>query len=117
MTRARIAADEIRQKSGNGNVVVKKLDLASLQSVRDLSKDIQENEDHLDILINNAGILHLPLKTQHQNNSNEKKQRYSYKQLNKRFVFTHLIYAELWMLFISCFYSTYVSVFCFSKVS
>lgn len=56
MTRARIAADEIRQMSGNGNVEVKKLDLASLQSVRDFAKDIQENEERLDILINNAGI-------------------------------------------------------------
>lgn len=56
MTKARIAADEIRQKSGNGNVTVKKLDLASLQSVRDLAKDVQENEDRLDVLINNAGL-------------------------------------------------------------
>lgn len=60
MTRARIAADEIRQRSGNGNVVVKKLDLASLQSVRDLAKDIRENEARLDILINNAGIMMCP---------------------------------------------------------
>ncbi|XP_026149181.1 retinol dehydrogenase 13 isoform X2 [Mastacembelus armatus] len=60
MTRARIAADEIRQKSGNGNVLVKKLDLASLQSVRDLAKDVQENETRLDILINNAGIMMCP---------------------------------------------------------
>lgn len=60
MTRGLIAADEIRQQSGNGNVVVKKLDLASLQSVRDLAKDVQENEDHLDILINNAGIMMCP---------------------------------------------------------
>ncbi|KAL6113336.1 uncharacterized protein ACO6RY_11652 [Pungitius sinensis] len=60
MTRARMAADEIRQQSGNGNVVVKKLDLASLQSVRDLAKDVQANEDRLDILINNAGIMMCP---------------------------------------------------------
>ncbi|XP_029313092.1 retinol dehydrogenase 13-like isoform X2 [Cottoperca gobio] len=60
MTRARIAADEIRQESGNGNVVVKKLDLASLQSVRDLAKDVQDNEERLDILINNAGIMLCP---------------------------------------------------------
>ncbi|KAK5915055.1 hypothetical protein CesoFtcFv8_000687 [Champsocephalus esox] len=60
MTKARIAADEIRQQSGNGNVVVKKLDLASLQSVRDLAKEIQENEERLDILINNAGIMYCP---------------------------------------------------------
>ncbi|XP_010754832.2 retinol dehydrogenase 13 [Larimichthys crocea] len=60
ITRARIAADEIRQQSGNGNVVVKKLDLSSLQSVRDLAKDVQENEERLDILINNAGIMMCP---------------------------------------------------------
>ncbi|XP_029904398.1 retinol dehydrogenase 13 isoform X2 [Myripristis murdjan] len=60
MTKAHSAAEEIRQCSGNGNVVVKKLDLASLQSVRDLAKDIQENEERLDILINNAGIMRCP---------------------------------------------------------
>ncbi|XP_026233714.1 retinol dehydrogenase 11 [Anabas testudineus] len=60
LTRARIAADEIRQKSGNGNVVVKKVDLASLQSVRDFAKDITENEERLDVLINNAGIMMCP---------------------------------------------------------
>lgn len=60
MTRARIAADEIRQQSGNGNVVVKKVDLSSLQSVRDLARDVEENEDRLDILINNAGIMMCP---------------------------------------------------------
>ncbi|KAM4592830.1 retinol dehydrogenase 13 [Odontesthes bonariensis] len=60
MNRARIAADEIRQKSGNGNVVVKKLDLASLQSVRDLAREVQEKEERLDILINNAGIMMCP---------------------------------------------------------
>lgn len=57
LTRARLAADEIRQRSGNGNVVVKKLDLACLQSVRDLAKDVEENEQRLDVLINNAGNL------------------------------------------------------------
>lgn len=59
LTKARLAADEIRQQSGNGNVVVKKLDLASLQSVRDLAKDVEENEQRLDVLINNAGNLQL----------------------------------------------------------
>ncbi|KAM6979552.1 retinol dehydrogenase 13 [Aplochiton taeniatus] len=60
MTRANNAAEEIRQRSGNGNVVVKKLDLASLQSVRDVAKDILDTEDRLDILINNAGIMMCP---------------------------------------------------------
>ncbi len=48
-------ADEVRKRSGNGNVVVKMLDLASLQSVRALAKDVQQTEERLDILINNAG--------------------------------------------------------------
>lgn len=60
MTKARIAADEIRQRSGNGNVVVKKLDLESLQSVRDLVKEVEEKEERLDILINNAGVMMCP---------------------------------------------------------
>ncbi|XP_043532983.1 retinol dehydrogenase 12-like [Chiloscyllium plagiosum] len=49
------AAKEIRKASGNGNVVVQKLDLASLQSVRSFANKITETETRLDILINNAG--------------------------------------------------------------
>uniref|UniRef100_A0A3Q2QMW8 Si:ch211-107o10.3 n=1 Tax=Fundulus heteroclitus TaxID=8078 RepID=A0A3Q2QMW8_FUNHE len=54
------AADEIRVKTGNSNILVKKLDLASLKSVRELAKYVQENEKRLDILINNAGIMMCP---------------------------------------------------------
>uniref|UniRef100_A0A8C2IIT9 Si:ch211-107o10.3 n=1 Tax=Cyprinus carpio TaxID=7962 RepID=A0A8C2IIT9_CYPCA len=60
MGRANRAADEVRKRSGNGNVIVKMLDLASLQSVRALAKDIQQTEERLDILINNAGIMMCP---------------------------------------------------------
>ncbi|XP_018603185.1 retinol dehydrogenase 13 [Scleropages formosus] len=60
MSKADTAAEDIRQKSRNRNVVVKKLNLASLQSVRQLAKDIEENEKRLDILINNAGIMMCP---------------------------------------------------------
>lgn len=63
VSRARVAADDIRQKSGNGNVVVKKVDLASLQSVRELAKDVQETEQRLDVLINNAGVSLNPANT------------------------------------------------------
>lgn len=55
MGRATKAADEVRKRSGNGNVAVKMLDLASLQSVQALAKDVQQTEERLDILINNAG--------------------------------------------------------------
>ncbi|XP_016409623.1 retinol dehydrogenase 11-like [Sinocyclocheilus rhinocerous] len=60
MGRANRAADEVRKRSGNGNVIVKMLDLASLQSVRALAKDVQQTEERLDLLINNAGIMMCP---------------------------------------------------------
>lgn len=59
MDRANKAAEDIKERSGNSNVIVKKLDLASLQSVRQLAKDILASEERLDVLINNAGTLWL----------------------------------------------------------
>ena len=55
LTRAETAAEEIRQATGNGNVVIRHLDLSSLYSVREFSKEFLQTEDRLDILINNAG--------------------------------------------------------------
>ena len=69
MGRANRAADEIRNRSGNGNVVVKQLDLESLQSVRALVADVKTSEDRLDILINNAGVLLAPIGYQKHNYS------------------------------------------------
>ncbi|KAF2881800.1 hypothetical protein ILUMI_24356 [Ignelater luminosus] len=51
------AKKNIITQTGNPNVVTKKFNLASLKSVRELAKNINENEERLDILINNAGIL------------------------------------------------------------
>lgn len=55
LTRAEQAAEEIRQSTGNGNVVIRHLDLASMYSVRQFAKDFLDTEDRLDVLINNAG--------------------------------------------------------------
>ncbi|XP_029290222.1 retinol dehydrogenase 11-like [Cottoperca gobio] len=60
MDRANKAAEEVKKRSGNNNVVVRKLDLASLQSVRELAKDVLASEERLDVLINNAGIMSCP---------------------------------------------------------
>ncbi|XP_068579050.1 retinol dehydrogenase 11-like [Cebidichthys violaceus] len=60
MDRANKAAEEVKKRSGNDNVIVKKLDLASLQSVRQLAKDVLASEERLDILINNAGVMSCP---------------------------------------------------------
>ncbi|XP_072171697.1 retinol dehydrogenase 11-like [Diadema setosum] len=48
------------RESGNKNVVVKKLDLASMRSIRDFAADIKKEEERLDILLNNAGIMMCP---------------------------------------------------------
>lgn len=60
LTRAEQAAEEIRQSTGNGNVVIRHLDLASVYSVKQFAKDFLDSEDRLDILINNAGVMMCP---------------------------------------------------------
>jgi retinol dehydrogenase-12 len=58
--KANQAASEIRKRSGNGNVHVEKLDLASFDSIRSFASRINSQEARLDILINNAGIMLCP---------------------------------------------------------
>ena len=50
------AADEIRAKVRDATVVVKSLDLSSLESVRTFASEILKEEVRLDVLINNAGV-------------------------------------------------------------
>lgn len=57
LIRAESAAEEIRTSTGNGNVVVRHLDLASLHSIRQFTKEFLDTEERLDILVNNAGEL------------------------------------------------------------
>ena len=54
------AAVEVRKRSGSDNVVFVQLDLASLRSVRQFAARVLEEEPHLDILINNAGVMACP---------------------------------------------------------
>lgn len=58
--KAKLAAEEIKNATGNKNVIVKELDLASLKSVRSFAEDVQQSEERLDILVNNAGIMRCP---------------------------------------------------------
>ncbi|XP_031603284.1 retinol dehydrogenase 11-like isoform X1 [Oreochromis aureus] len=60
MEKANKAAEEVKKRSGNDSVIVRKLDLASLQSIRQLAKDVLASEERLDVLINNAGIMSCP---------------------------------------------------------
>ena len=54
------AIKEIQERSGNQNVFLEKLDLASLESVRSFADKILNSESHLDILVNNAGVMACP---------------------------------------------------------
>ncbi|XP_019647927.1 PREDICTED: retinol dehydrogenase 13-like [Branchiostoma belcheri] len=60
LTKAETAASEIRKSTGNGNVVIEQLDLASLASVRTFATIINEREPKVNILINNAGVAACP---------------------------------------------------------
>lgn len=55
LRRADMAVQEIRRATGNGNVVIRHLNLASLYSIHEFAKEFLATEERLDILINNAG--------------------------------------------------------------
>ena len=56
-TKAQAALSEVRQRSGNDDVVFRQVDVSDLNSVRRFTEQILKEEERLDILINNAGIL------------------------------------------------------------
>lgn len=60
LPKAELVAEEIQNKTGNRKVIVKELDLASLKSVRNFAREVNETEERLDILVNNAGIMRCP---------------------------------------------------------
>ena len=57
ITKGLEAAAEIIQSTGNRNIEVKKLNLASFQSVREFAEEVIEEEERVHVLINNAGYL------------------------------------------------------------
>ncbi|KAL3873160.1 hypothetical protein ACJMK2_036312 [Sinanodonta woodiana] len=54
------AMADIYMESANRNLVCKKCDLASFASVRNFARSVCESERHIDILINNAGVMRCP---------------------------------------------------------
>ena len=57
------AVQTVKERSGNNDVVFSKLDLVSLQSVSDFCTRILAEERHIDLLINNAGVMMPPYTT------------------------------------------------------
>ena len=54
------ALNYIKTGSANDNVVFKQLDLASLSSVRRFASEVLREEERIDVLINNAGVMFTP---------------------------------------------------------
>ena len=50
------AVEEVKKRANSEDVVFVQLDLASLQSVREFAAKMLEEEAHIDLLINNAGV-------------------------------------------------------------
>ncbi|XP_060589446.1 retinol dehydrogenase 11-like isoform X1 [Ruditapes philippinarum] len=61
LVKGQMAVDKIQEETGNKNVLVMKLDLSLMKSVREFVKLFEEKETRLDILVNNAGMAGLPL--------------------------------------------------------
>ena len=64
--RGQNAADEINKDNrvkNNGKVYFKQLDLASFESIRKFANEINNEEEAIDILINNAGVMLAPQET------------------------------------------------------
>uniref|UniRef100_UPI00358F0DE3 retinol dehydrogenase 12-like isoform X2 n=1 Tax=Myxine glutinosa TaxID=7769 RepID=UPI00358F0DE3 len=60
VNKAESVAAEIIANTGNTDVVVRKLDLASTASIRDLAAGVNKEESALHVLINNAGVMACP---------------------------------------------------------
>ncbi|XP_070988713.1 retinol dehydrogenase 12-like [Oncorhynchus clarkii lewisi] len=58
--RAEAAQREIIEKSGNPNIVTRKMDLSDTKSIREFAELINREEKQVNILINNAGIMMCP---------------------------------------------------------
>jgi len=59
--KAKSALDRIRSSAPGADVEILELDLADLTSVRAAAATVTDGEDHLDLLINNAGVMAIPL--------------------------------------------------------
>jgi NAD(P)-dependent dehydrogenase (short-subunit alcohol dehydrogenase family) len=57
------AAARISDATPGADIAVQRLDLASLASVREAAAALREANEHIDLLINNAGVMYTPRST------------------------------------------------------
>lgn len=62
LDKAEASVDSLRAERGGAEVAALELDLASLDSVRRFADEFREHHGTLDVLINNAGVMALPLR-------------------------------------------------------
>ncbi|XP_051866205.1 retinol dehydrogenase 12 [Pristis pectinata] len=60
LTKAEAAAQEIREDTGNKQVIVRELDLGNTRSIYQFAENIIKEEKVINILINNAGVMMCP---------------------------------------------------------
>jgi NAD(P)-dependent dehydrogenase (short-subunit alcohol dehydrogenase family) len=60
LERGKESADEIRDETPDASTEVRQLDLASLDSVEEFAEGFLEDNDALDVLCNNAGVMAIP---------------------------------------------------------
>lgn len=60
MTKCESARNEILLDTKNSNIFCRKCDLASFESIKQFVAEFKKEEQRLDILINNAGVMRLP---------------------------------------------------------
>ncbi|XP_061087812.1 retinol dehydrogenase 13-like [Conger conger] len=60
MAKCEAAAKEIRGQTLNTHVYARHIDLASIKSIREFANRINQEEERVDILINNAGVMRCP---------------------------------------------------------
>eukprot|EP00062_Callorhinchus_milii_P021489 gi/632978263/ref/XP_007905811.1/ PREDICTED: retinol dehydrogenase 11-like isoform X2 [Callorhinchus milii] len=60
MEKGTAAVKELVEDSGNESIIVKKLDLADTKSIREFAAQINDGEEQINILINNAGVMMCP---------------------------------------------------------
>ncbi|CAB1425696.1 unnamed protein product [Pleuronectes platessa] len=60
MEKCEAAAKEIRGKTLNPHVYACRLDLASMKSIQEFAEKIKREEQRVDVLINNAGVMRCP---------------------------------------------------------
>jgi len=57
------AADDIMKQTGNRNVNVLQVDLSSLRSIESCANQLHSYINHIDVLVNNAGVMAIPTRS------------------------------------------------------